>query len=268
MVLLISRLRKFRYIAQLHIDFKPSGPAGILLPLYKQLLLKPVLQSAAAVFVLNEQTAQNVRSTYNYNGKIHIVNNGIDDAYFAVERLALEPTPPSTLQLLFVGRLSKQKNINALLRALRLTKRSVHVDLVGDGEERESVLRAIAEYGLRNITLHGRLSREAVMKLYQTCHALVLPSLYEAQPLVLLEAMAAQIPIIGTDVIGVAEHIRDAGIIVEPSPEGIAKGFDQYYYRYSRLPEMIKQGYKAAQNLRWAHNLKHYEALYEDISRS
>ncbi|MEK7152802.1 MAG: glycosyltransferase family 4 protein [Patescibacteria group bacterium] len=191
------------------------------------------------------------------------MHNGIDEEFFTIDRPPLKPDPPQILRLLFVGRLSKQKNLTTLIRALTMTRRSVYLDLLGDGEERESIKKTIAAQGLTNVTMHGRQGRAEVMKFYRACDALVMPSLYEAQPLVLLEAMAARIPIIGTSVIGVEDHIKGAGIIVEPTAEGLAEGIEQYYARYSLLQEMIARGYAIADTFRWRNTLKEYERLYE-----
>lgn len=265
MVWLVSKLRRFKYVAELHIDFEPSGPAGVLLPLYKRLILKRVLRAADTVVALNEKTLRIVREVYGCTGRARIMHNGLDDAYFAVGRPALKPKPPKMLRLLFVGRLSKQKNLITLLQALTMTKRKVHLEIIGEGEERGAVQRAIAVYKLKNVRLHGRQRRDAVMKFYKTCDALIMPSLYEAQPLVLHEAMAAGIPIIGTNVIGVEDHIKGVGIIVDPSAQGLAEGIERYYEQYSLLPEMIEKGYRIADGLRWRSTLKEYEGLYETV---
>ena len=86
-----------------------------------------------------------------------------------------------------------------------------------------------------------------------------------AQPLVLLEAMAARIPIIGTNVIGVVDHIRNGGIVVEPSVEGIASGIEQYFTDYALLPKMVSHSYQRATKVSWKYALKKYENLYEKI---
>lgn len=265
MVWLVSWLRGFRYIAELHIDFEPSGPAGILLPLYKRLVLARVLRSADAVITLNKKTLRTVRDTYGYTGRARVMNNGLDEVFFNLKRPSLSPVPPQVLHLLFVGRLSKQKNLPALLRALSLTKRPVHLDIVGEGDELETVRDAIAEYGLMNVTLRGRLSRSEVMAYYRSCDALIMPSLYEAQPLVLLEAMAARIPIIGTRVIGVEDHIKGVGILVPPTAEGLVRGIEHYFEKYASLAEMVENGHNRTEGLRWRHTLKRYEALYEEV---
>jgi glycosyltransferase involved in cell wall biosynthesis len=265
MVWLSSKLGGFKYIAQLHIDFEPSGPAGILLPFYKRFILGPVLRSASAVIVLNQKTLRTVRDVYRYKGKILIMNNGIDEAYFAIKRPVPAVVPPPVLRLLFVGRLSKQKNVEVLLDAIKATNRNVHLDIIGDGEQREVIKKMIKAHNLTNTVLRGRLARKEVMDYYESCDALIMPSTYEAQPLVLLEAMAAGVPIIGTNVIGVKDHIKDIGIIVEPTAKGLIDGIEQYYTRYSELPEMVERGRTKAGTLRWSHTLKKYEALYEEV---
>ncbi|HXH27235.1 MAG TPA: glycosyltransferase, partial [Candidatus Acidoferrum sp.] len=164
-----------------------------------------------------------------------------------------------------VGRLSKQKNIPTLLTALALTNRDVHLDIVGEGPEEAAIQNLIADLELSNVTLRGRLSRAEVMELYATCNALVMPSLYEAQPLVLLEAMAARIPVICTNVIGVKEHIGDGGIVVEPTSIGLADGIEHYYKHYDTLPQLVEKAYHKAEDMRWPPTLKRYETLYEEV---
>lgn len=265
MVWLGSKLFGFKYIAQLHIDFEPSGPAGLLLPLYKKLLLKHALRGASAVIVLNEKTLQMVRHSYGYTGPLQIINNGIDDVHFNPKRPPLTAKPPTTLKLLFVGRLSKQKNLAELLRALTLTNRTVQLAIIGEGPEQDALREIAASNKLKNVTFYGRLPREKVKQFYKKSDALIIPSLYEAQPLVLLEAMAAKIPIIGTNVIGVAEHIGDGGIITEPNAQSIANGIDRFYTQYPHIEDMVEKSYAKARGMRWPQTLANYEALYEEV---
>lgn len=265
MVWLASKIFGFAYIAELHIDFVPSGPAGRLLPLYKKYILRRALQGASAVVTLNEKTLNIVRTAYDYKGLAKVMHNGIDERYFLLNRKQQAAKAPATLRLLFVGRLSKQKNVPVLLEAIQKTKRKVHLDVIGDGEERDVVEELVRSKKLTNITLHGRLERDSVLRFYEQCDALIMPSLYEAQPLVLLEAMAARIPIIGANVIGVAEHIGKAGIIVEPTPEGLQDGFDQFYARYADLPKLVALGARKAEAMRWRNTVRDYEELYDEI---
>ncbi len=265
LVWLASKLRRFPYVAELHIDFQPSGPAGVLLPLYKRWVLRRVLHSAAAVAVLNQKTLRLVQQIYGVDGRVLQISNGIDEAYFTVQRPPRPKKPRGALRLLFVGRLSKQKNLSMLLEAMALSKRTLHLDVVGDGDEREDIEKTIKRLKLKNVTLHGQLERRAVLDFYKTCDALVMPSMYEAQPLVLLEAMAARIPIIGTNVIGVAEHIWDIGLVVQPTAASLAEGFEKFYDSYQTWPKRLAKGYAKAERLRWRNLRKEYEALYQKV---
>ena len=73
---------------------------------------------------------------------------------------------------------------------------------------------------------HGRLSRDEIIRFAVSCDAFILPSLYEAQPLTLLEAMACRIPAISTNAVSFGE-MTDFAVVVDPSVEGIAAGIDQ-----------------------------------------
>ena len=85
----------------------------------------------------------------------------------------------------------------------------------------------IADRKLENVRLHGRLSRDEVKKFYATCSVLILPSLYEVQPIVLLEAMASRIPIIVSKGIGIEVEPREA-VLIEPTARGIAYGIESF----------------------------------------
>lgn len=266
MTLLASRVQRFAYVAQLHIDFQPSGPASFLLPAYKRLILGPVLRQASAVVVLNAQAEALVRDTYHRQKGIRIMSNGLDEAYFTIRRQEHHKVP-SPLRLLTVGRLTEQKNIESLLQAIALTKRALHLDVVGDGDQRNQLTLLAQSLGIgKQVTFHGRHSRKDVLTFYENSDALVMPSLYEAQPLVLLEAMAARIPILGTNVTGVAEHIKDIGICVEPTPQGLAEGLERLSAEYGRMSTAVRRGSKKTQALRWPVLVKEFETLYKKVS--
>ncbi|HET7302435.1 MAG TPA: glycosyltransferase family 4 protein [Candidatus Saccharimonadales bacterium] len=262
---LASMLRHAPFIAELHIDFQPSGPAAALLPFYKKHILGPVLRRADRVVVLNKAMQQRVRSLYNI-ADAQIMSNGIDEAFFKVQRKRRYLGHGDQLRLLTVGRLTEQKNIGTLLRAIARCKRSVHLDVVGHGEQSAQLhaLRDTLELAGK-VTLHGKQPRQVVLDFYKDCDVLVMPSLYEAQPLVLLEAMAARIPIIGTDVVGVGEHLQNCGILVSPTEKALHEAIEQFGTTPEQLQTQVEQGFQKANNLRWS-VLKHtYTSLYQEV---
>lgn len=131
--------------------------------------------------------------------------------------------------LLFVGRLRIRKGVEVLLEALARVRKihpAARLVVAGDGEHREAVERKIRELGLDEaVTLLGRCDAPRVRALLRTAAALVVPSIYEGMPLVVLEAMEAGIPVAASRVSGIPEVVEDGetGWLVPPEdPEALA----------------------------------------------
>ena len=262
-VWLAAKIKRFRYILHLHCDLVPSGPMGRLLPLYKKLFLGREINDAELVIVLNNEHCQAVRRDHGYDGKLLVMSNGIGEDFFKVTR---KPAGPKTLKLLFVGRLSPHKNLTALLEALSTTKHQITLDIIGDGECRRELRMLIAEKKLENVRLHGRLSREEVRKFYATCSALILPSLYEVQPIVLLEAMASRIPIIVSKGIGIEVESREA-VLIEPTAQGIAYGIESFAAMTPDAQDLLADtAFRRAEKHRWDTLISSYINLYDGMA--
>jgi glycosyltransferase involved in cell wall biosynthesis len=132
--------------------------------------------------------------------------------------------------LLFVGRLRLRKGLSVLLEALRLLQeRGLMLPLVvaGDGEQRASLQAAARRLGIsHSITWLGRVSRGQVRYLLERATLLVVPSIYEGLPLVLLEALVMGVPVVASRVSGIPEVLGSSGggWLVEPEdPEALAE---------------------------------------------
>jgi glycosyltransferase involved in cell wall biosynthesis len=263
-VWLASKVRRFKYVMQMHIDPAPSGAMGKLLPLYKKFVLARAVRGAATVIVLNETHRRIIQSDNGYSGHLVVMSNGVEDDFFTMARRPAAAAAAG-VELLFVGRLSPQKNLPALLQAVGKIGGDVALDIVGDGEGRAELEEMIKARGLTNVRIHGELSRDAVRVLYSSRSALVLPSLYEAQPLVLLEAMASRIPVIATDVVGVGSIAKGVAILVEPTWQGIASGIDEFAQMPSDARNaMVERAFGRVQAFKWANLLGMYQALYKE----
>jgi glycosyltransferase involved in cell wall biosynthesis len=128
--------------------------------------------------------------------------------------------PDQDLLVVAVGRLSRQKNFGSLVRALGEVDRSFkgwRCIIAGEGEERESIQESIEALGLAaKITMPGHV--EAVSELMAAADVFCLSSRFEGLPLVLLEAMAAGVPVCAYAIPGVAEIVKDGreALLVEP----------------------------------------------------
>ena len=133
--------------------------------------------------------------------------------------LAVTPEPPGETAadgyLLFVGRLRVRKGVEVLLEALASAPESEGGALgalwiAGDGEHREALERAAEERGLGDrVRFLGRRSAGQVRGLLTGARALVVPSIYEGMPLVILESMEAAVPVVASGVSGIPEVVVD-----------------------------------------------------------
>lgn len=199
-------VRRHRYVAHLHLDVGPSGPAGFLLRIWKPAVLGPVLRHAAKVVVFSEEQREATAARYRIDPqRIAVIPNGVDVKQFSSGQRSLHRPP----RLLFVGRLTAQKNVLLLLRALAGVSADFDTTLVGDGELEGELRRAAADLELQNVRFHGRAEGAELTELYRSADVFVLPSEREGMPLVLLEALAMSLPIVATDVPGNRDVVLD-----------------------------------------------------------
>jgi glycosyltransferase involved in cell wall biosynthesis len=261
-------LRRHRYVAHLHLDVGPSGPAGFLLRIWKPAVLGPVLRHAAKVVVFSEEQRETAAGRYRIDPqRIAVIPNGVDLKRFSAGERSLH-TPP---RLLFVGRLSAQKNVLFLLRALAGVSADFETTLVGDGELEGELRRAVADLGLRNVRFHGRAEGAELIELYRSADVFVLPSEREGMPLVLLEALAMSLPIVATDVPGNRDIVVDGqnGALV---PLGDPSRLRQALLRVTGDPERYKclsaHSTRLAASYSWEAIEAHLERLYDAVRNS
>lgn len=132
--------------------------------------------------------------------------------------------------ILFVGQLEKIKGVEYLIEAFAGIKKEFpefKLVIIGDGSERKSLERRTSDLELRDgVEFKGRLSLEAAKNIMKNCYCLVLPSLSEGLGRVLMEAMALSKPLIGSNVGGIPDLIKDGrnGFLVEKAnPQDLAE---------------------------------------------
>ncbi len=226
LVALAARIRHQRFLVHFHLDVDSSGRLGWLLPAYKKHIFSRVLRAASGVIVLTPSQADLVRNTYRVpDERIFIIPNGVGAAYFMAARPLRRPDD-GPLRLLYVGRLSPQKNVGRLLEAMSLVRRPIDLTVVGDGEQRADLRGLAARLGLATVTFAGARLGADLARSYADADAFVLPSDKEGMSLVALEAMAAALPIVATAVPGNIELLGDVALMAEPDPGALAAALD------------------------------------------
>jgi glycosyltransferase involved in cell wall biosynthesis len=265
-VYLISKSRGTPYIAHIHLDVGPSGPLGFLLETYKKLFLKKVLQSAAKVICLSKQ--QKMLIAYKYRlplESIVVIPNGVAEDYFIGEKMSKNTVP----HLLFVGRLSVQKNLSLLIEAVLQMRTSVFLDIVGEGEEREHLEALILKYKLQNVMLHGKKTGKELIELYKSADIFVLPSLKEGVSLAMLEALAAGLPVVASDLPEMREILSQCGILIrDPTAENYAQALDAILPDKSEIQRLSSLSVQKARSYSWAGVLDSIEEVYKMVTNN
>jgi glycosyltransferase involved in cell wall biosynthesis len=161
--------------------------------------------------------------------KIFRIPNCVDTSMFFPRGTLPNDSPPI---ISYIGRLSRQKGLDTLVKAVSLLQEKLtqfKVFIVGEGELKPILQEMVSGYGLNDkITFTGAISN--VADYYQQSRIIVMPSYYEGLPLVLLEAMACGVPVVASPVGGILDvlgppvnpqtaagyAIAERGIFVEP----------------------------------------------------
>lgn len=175
-----------------------------------------IFGQAQQVIVTTEWMADDVRQRLP-RARVAVVPNYVETERFR-PRLPDEPTPD--VDLVFVGRISREKNLSALLEAVRAL--SLRLLVVGDGPLRADLQAQWGDVG-GLVTWQGRVPNAELPAWLRRARAFVQPSFYEGQPKALLEAMACGLPVVGTDVVGVRECIRHEvdGLLCPPDADSL-----------------------------------------------
>lgn len=192
---------------------------------------------ATQVIALSARTADAVVASGVPHGRVRVIPSGVDARRFTVH--ADDPLPDVRgPRVLYVGRLASQKDpLTAVEAFARMTAEATLV-VVGDGPLRAAVEAAADRTGVAGRTrLMGFVPHEEVAPFLQHADVLILPSAYEEQGSVLVEAMAAGLPAVASAVGGIPSVVAHGvtGLLVEP---GDADGFAVALDRIVGDPEL------------------------------
>lgn len=158
------------------------------------------LEIADAVCVPAESMRQEILAHYHRDENVVVVPNGVDTEAFTPDGAIYDlEVPEDAKVLLFVGSLSKRKNPDYVIRALKALPDTVHAVFAGTGEMADALLALANELDL-SARCHflGRVERTALPTLFRAADVFVLPSLSEGYPKVVLEALATGLPVVAS----------------------------------------------------------------------
>jgi len=184
------------------------------------------LKHAVKVIALTADMKQELQKIY--DGEISVIPNGVElDNY---KNLQKKDFDVKNKKIIFVGVLRPVKGLEYLIKAMEI----IHVEMentilmiIGEGEERKSLETLVLKLHLENVVIFtGDILNKNIPSYLIQGDVFVLPSLSEGFPNVLLEAMAAGLPLVTTNINGLSEIIRNEenGYLVEPkNPQQLAE---------------------------------------------
>lgn len=160
--------------------------------------LKWILKNANLIFVLDKDS---MRDYQPYNGNLLQVGNSIVCPELPAGKRRLETG--KVRELLFVGRLSKDKRVEPIIQAV-MGMEDLHLTIVGDGEEYHHLI----QYEGEKVHFTGAVPPGEVRAYMEQADILIMNSAFEGIPMTILEAISCALPVISTNVGGIGEVLR------------------------------------------------------------
>ena len=208
--------------------------------------------------------------------KIKIVTPGIDLQKYSykyskseLENIRKKYNLPKNY-ILYLGTIEPRKNIERIVKAFKKYKKEINDDLklviVGrKGWKYDNIMKLIESMGT-DIILTGYIDEEDKIPIYKLAQIFAFPSLYEGFGMPVLEAMAAGVPVVTSNVSSLPEVAGDAAILVDPLNE------DEIFEAYKKILsdkklqlEMIEKGLEQAKKFEWKESAKVLEQIYEKM---
>ncbi|MFL0194646.1 glycosyltransferase [Clostridium sp. WILCCON 0269] len=189
-----------------------NKPVNEFKDVYKKVIRILYKMDKAIPVAISHTVEKEMRELYSLR-KIERVYNPVDLKRFDCDRTI---NTSDEIELITVGRLMKQKNQALLFKAFTDARQrisNIKLSILGDGELKNELVALAKKLNILNhITFYGNVSN--VEWYLAKADVFVLSSDYEGLPLSILEAMASGLPIVATDVGGVADVVTDNGFLI------------------------------------------------------
>ncbi len=204
------------------------------------------------------------------NAQIFDICNPVPNHYFNIENKNSEN------RILYLGNISKRKNLYSLIKSLNYVKKEVKnfklivAGKMGDINYFNMIKKYISKYNLnKNIEFIGKISEKRKLEEFSKMSFLLLPSLQETAPMVISESFASGKPVVASNICGIPYMLDDEknGLLINPNDEKIIA--EKIIYLFNNKQEIMEKGKSAKSYAKNYYSLKKvikkYSAAYEEI---
>jgi alpha-maltose-1-phosphate synthase len=201
------------------------------------------------------------------------LDSGVSDDF--CERPRIRHSGPK-YRFVHIGRLVKFKGTELIVRSLLEAKAPIELDIIGRGPELEPLKHLSKRLGLEDrVKFQDWVGRAAIVRAFQEYRALVLPSLAEANGIVVQEAMALGLPVIALNWGGPASLVTpDTGILIDPKSEQyvlteLARAMDLLAERGELAEQMSIAGRRLAveEGFQWSTVVRRWMEAYAMLAQ-
>lgn len=188
-----------------------------------ELIGRRFLRGFDRIYPLSDHQIE-VLARQHLGSRVRRIRNAVDVAALADVYNQRRAAPPHAATVLFIGRLGREKGLLDLVRALGVVMRDgdAHAVVVGEGPERGDAEALARQLGIAERVRFAGFQPD-VRPFLREASVIVLPSYSEGIPRVLMEAFAAGVPVVGTDIPGIRELVspNESGVLV-PTADPLA----------------------------------------------
>lgn len=211
-------------------------------------------------------TQRAARFLEHYTGltDVHAISCGINASDYSPNW-----EPRTENRILFVGRITGEKQIDVLLRALPLlpAELGATIEIVGGGDQLKALQHLAVELGIADrVVFTGRVSDDELRDAYHRASVLAMPSIAELQSIVTMESMASALPVVAANAMALPHLVRDGenGYLFEPGNS--ADLADKLTKVLTASPDQYRAYKAASMRLIEPHDIERtlntFEALY------
>lgn len=239
---------------------------NLLVPL-KFSFFRRYLPLADKVVVLNESSREVLRRWIQIRPLV--IPNGVNVEGIRLKSLEEIVSPVSSPYVAFIGRLEGEKGLECLVRAFKLiADNGTGLILLGEGSSETHLRSLVSDLGLV-AKVHWGGYRENPFPLLREAAVLVVPSPWECQPLVVLEAFVLGVPVIGVDNPGMRELLGDGtrGLLCEGSTVSIASALREVLADGVAVARRVAAGKEYVENHDETMMMRKYLTVMEEMLR-
>jgi glycosyltransferase involved in cell wall biosynthesis len=202
-------------------------------------------------------------------------NTGIEHVYAVscgIDAHKYTPSfePRTENRVIFVGRVTGEKQIDVLIRAISLLPKDLDVklEIIGDGDQRRALEQQVEQLGITDrVTLTGYVSDDELREAYTRATVLAMPSIAELQSIVTMEAMASGLPVVAANAMALPHLVHDGqnGYLFQP---GDAQQLADRLETIFRMPQdQLNAMKKESLRLIAAHDIQRTLTTFECLYR-